>query len=331
MAINPVNIKQVNNLDLNQTNQISTQQNKVVGNNQVNTSVNDSRIGNDTFQANLLKSNIERTISNPVEKSSGLIAQGGSSANLSQKITRTLNAANLTTAQRAKAESIMNRFVSNQSNYQRMGATRRDFLDTYFTGTVISSVKNPNNKVLNNTVEGFAGGKIPIGVSNVQPQSGVLFGTASPEKGVFMNMHQTGGVPAWGNLAQYKFNETLVHEANHFVNDKRVPNPAGNNADRFWNEYRAFVVGRVGAGENPNNLNKRTVLDNLIGANSSYPELRKLYQSDAKLRSVIDKALSGNPNDRFSVNDMRNALVNAGYSSSYITQASNTDNNLNGL
>jgi hypothetical protein len=62
MAVNPVNINQVNNLDLNQTNQTSTQENKVTANNQVNTSVNDSRIGNNAFQAGLAKANLNKSV-----------------------------------------------------------------------------------------------------------------------------------------------------------------------------------------------------------------------------------------------------------------------------
>jgi hypothetical protein len=62
MAINPVNINQLNNVDLNQTNQTSRQQNNVVGNNQVNTSVNDSRIGNNAFQADLTKAALNKSV-----------------------------------------------------------------------------------------------------------------------------------------------------------------------------------------------------------------------------------------------------------------------------
>jgi hypothetical protein len=264
-----------------------------------------------------------------------LVAQSNSSG-ISRTMKSKLDAAGLTKNQRADAEQLLRRFT-NTTSYQEMENSARRFVDNYFTGTIISSVKNPKNRVLANTVEGVAGGKIRLSVSNDPPtvrpngSSTVTYGTAYSD-GIRMNMHPTGGIPSRGSFSQYKFNEILAHEVNHYINDKRVPNPANNNADRFWNEYRAFVVGRVGAGENPNNFNKRVILDNLIGANSSYPELRQLYLSDSRLRAVIDKALSGNPNDRFSVNDMRNALVNdGGYSSLYITQASNTDNNLNGL
>jgi hypothetical protein len=62
MAINPVNVNQLNNLDLNQNNQISTQQNKVTANNQVNTSVNDSKIGNNSFQADLTKAALSKSV-----------------------------------------------------------------------------------------------------------------------------------------------------------------------------------------------------------------------------------------------------------------------------
>jgi hypothetical protein len=66
MAVNPVNTNQLNNLDLSQTNQTSTQENKVTANNEVNTTVNDSRIGNNAFQANLTRANLNEAISQPV-------------------------------------------------------------------------------------------------------------------------------------------------------------------------------------------------------------------------------------------------------------------------
>jgi hypothetical protein len=72
MAINPVNINQLNNVDLNQTNQTSRQQNNVVGDNQVNTSVNDSRIGNNAFQADLAKTSLNKALPN-----TNLVAKNG--------------------------------------------------------------------------------------------------------------------------------------------------------------------------------------------------------------------------------------------------------------
>jgi hypothetical protein len=259
---------------------------------------------------------------------------------LSNTVNSKLNAAGLTPAQKEKAVGILVQFASTPS-YRQITANEtngsgqkggKQFIDNYFTGTVISAVKNPNNTPLNNTVTAIASGKIKIETENtLDPNGSITFGHAGSNS-ISMNMHPQGGIPAAtkGNV-QRQFNTTLIHEVNHYLNDLRVPNKAANNADRFWNEYRAKFVGYVGGGMNPTNVNKRVILDVLIGKNAGYPDLQALYQADPKLKKVIDTALNQNKNATFSVNDMRQALINAGYKTPYIMQSTNTDNNLRDL
>ncbi len=259
---------------------------------------------------------------------------------LSNTVTSKLDAAGLTSAQREKAEGILVDFAKT-SSYRQITANEsngsnqkggKQFIDNYFTGTVISAVKNPNNAPLNNTVNAIASGKIKLETENtLDPNGSITFGHADSNS-ISMNMHPKGGIPAAtkGN-EQRQFNTSLIHETNHYLNDLRVPNKASNNADRFWNEYRAKFVGYVGGGMNPTNANKRVILDVLVGKNAGYPDLQKLYAADPKLKKVIDTALNQNKSDTFSVNDMRKALINAGYKTPYIMQSTNTDNNLRDL
>jgi len=137
-------------------------------------------------------------------------------------------------------------------------------------------------------------------------------------------------------IASNHYLQTLAHEVNHHVNGD---SKAGT-ADRFFDEYRASIVGRETLlGRKLTPAEQKAILSNLVdGTNAAYAHLAKLWVKDENFRNVILHMyatldgvvdLDGTvrvPPATVDIEDARKRLLDAGFKTEYLTKTPNIDN-----
>jgi hypothetical protein len=238
----------------------------------------------------------------------------------------------LTANQRNTALALFDSFIQQPSFTNATGEQQKWLLKRMTTAFVDASrntIDVPANKVnmpLWNTVSAVANGKINIGLYNSEIKGKTSYGYyAHGTNTININTNANGG----GNTKYVDFIDTLAHETNHLLNDKRAQETNAG-ADRLWNEYRSFIVGRVAAGANPRGNTVHGILNTLTS--SAYPKLRALYNQGGAFKNAVDAVRNNTKaTQTFSVDQMRQTLNNLGLGSSYINTATNADNNLSDL
>lgn len=195
----------------------------------------------------------------------------------------------------------------------------------------------PANATLRNTLSQIVDDRIKLVMYQEKPtkigdSTFHEYGSDNPER-VRLNIHpETRAAAAESN----RYLSTLPHEVNHHVNGD---SKAGT-ADRFYDEYRASLVGlETSRGRPLTPAEQLRRLDNLVdGTNDGYTHLAKLYKSDDKFRAVIDgmyATLKGKTDADGKVitapatvdaADARKRLLDAGFKTDYLNKTPNLDN-----
>ncbi len=249
-----------------------------------------------------------------------------------------IQAANLTVKQKNTALGLFDTFVQTKNFTDKTPQEQKWLLGkmtTAFTDAAKNAIDIPQSKVnmpLWNTVQAVATGKINVNLYNKGIQNGTSeYGYYAPRTpaGDTININTNSQV-----ATSYKnFIETLAHETNHLLNEKRDAGLFGAKfgqtpGDTLWNEYRAFVVGKVASGANPKGMTVHNVLNTLTAV---YPKIRDAYNdpNQKAFKDAIDNIRrTTSPTQTFTVNQLRDALKKAGLGSDYLNRTSNTDNNL---
>lgn len=188
--------------------------------------------------------------------------------------------------------------------------------------TAIYSVANPGVASVKNTLEKIVSGEIKIDTYSEAADSKtgeITLGYNNGNGTLNMNTHPDAGNPAFGKNA---FTDTLVHELNHQLNQGA---PHGT-PDQFLNEYRAFYTGLEAVGTTMDGTRLDGIVRNLLG---SYEKIDDLYKSDADFKKFIDDVRTGfgeTPPRLLDPEQMRQALLDAGFSSDYLNTPANIDN-----
>ena len=207
----------------------------------------------------------------------------------------------------------------------------KTFLLEKIRKTSIFSGKSPSNNVARNTLNNIVSGNIPIELTDEKsktcgdPAGGITFGCNLPgSKVVYINKN--------ANDTEYKdFIETLCHETNHALNNSVVL-PA-NVLDKFLNEYRAHIVGKLGRGDLLTAALVKEFLDKLghdrAKTPNSYIELADFYENKKfpDYKALIDKAYKdADKGTLVDAAEMRKRLIAIKYGTPYVVGTNNTDN-----
>ena len=197
------------------------------------------------------------------------------------------------------------------------------------------SIAHPGTTAIRHTLDHVLQGRVTLHLyyANVGPDNLFDFGSAKPGSGVIsMNIDpRTRRVAERDN----EYVDTLVHEANHFLNGKT----SNGTPERFLDEFRAGVVGMEAAQHHPvSPKQQKAIIDNLVdGSNPDYKKLRELYAHDDKFKAVVDgmyATLAGGPDGkghnlpgmRVSPEDARQRLQKLDPDSDYLNKPGNVDN-----
>ena len=214
-----------------------------------------------------------------------------------------------------------NGFLGTGLGGHRVSAEDRTFLLDKLGDAAILNQTSPN-PALGNTLNKIFSGDVKIHTYSEAAEDGrIEFGNNTGNGVLNINKHPDANLPGYG---ANNFADTIVHELNHELNQGA---PHGT-PDQFLNEYRAGYTGNeaAGTGISTSAAQQRDNIDNLI---TGYPRIRDLYNSDAKFKQFIDdvkKGLSETPPRLVDPEQMRQELVNAGFSSDYLNTPGNTDN-----
>lgn len=225
----------------------------------------------------------------------------------------------LNPAQQAQVLNDIDRIAATES-YTDTDDTGKTYLLDNLGNTAIFSASHPNEVAVRNTLDKIASGEIRVETYSeaADPKTGgITLGYTYSNDVIYMNTHPD--TQAFGANA---FTDTLVHEVNH------NQNPGGEHGtpDQFLNEYRAFYVGIDAIGNPPSAQRQDGIIQNLL---DSYPDIKELYDNNANFKQFIDNARAGltkTPPELLNPETMRQALVDAGFSSDYLNTPGNIDN-----
>lgn len=225
----------------------------------------------------------------------------------------------LNATQQAQVLNDLDRIASTES-YTDTDDTGKNYLLDNLGNTSIFSAANPNEVAVRNTLDKIADGEIKVETYSeaADPKTGgITLGYTYSNDVIYMNTH-----PDTQAFGANIFTDTLVHEVNHNQN----PGGAHGTPDQFLNEYRAFYVGIDAIGAPPSAQRQDAIIQNLL---DSYPDIRELYDNNADFKQFIDDARAGfaeNPPRLLEPEAMRQALLDAGFSSDYLNTPGNIDN-----
>lgn len=201
----------------------------------------------------------------------------------------------------------------------------RAYLLDHVGDMAMLSAQDPGNAAISNTLNKVLSGEVKYEFFS-QPSDpktgGTLFGTNSGNGVLRINIHPDANNDAvWG---ANKFTDTTVHELNHQQNQ----GAEHGTPEQFLNEYRAFYVGVDaidGAGA-PDAATQKGFIDNLL---ASYPDIKELYDNNADFKKFVDNAKAGldkTPPETLDPEQMRQALLDAGFDDDYLKKTGNLDN-----
>ena len=196
--------------------------------------------------------------------------------------------------------------------------SRAFFIDR-LGNTAIYSQANPGIASVRNTLDKITGGEIKLDTFSEPPNKtgGITLGYNNGNGTLNINTH-----PYTNNFGSSAFTDTIVHELNHQLN----PGAPHGTPDQFLNEYRAFYTGNEAVGDTLDGQQQTDIVDNLL---SQYPDIDNLYNSNADFKQFIDDAKQGfseTPPVLLDPEQMRQALLDAGFSSDYLNTPGNIDN-----
>ena len=197
------------------------------------------------------------------------------------------------------------------------------------------SAAHPGNTAIRNSLDHVLQGRVTLKLyyADVGPGRVFDFGWSKPGSGIIsMNID-----PRTRREAERHndYVDTLVHEANHFLNGKT----SNGTPERFLDEFRAMVVGMEAAQGHPvSPQQQKEIIDELVdGTNPGYKELHDLYTGDDQFKAVVDgmyATLAGGPDGkghdipgmRVSPEDARQRLQKLDPDSDYLSKPGNVDN-----
>jgi hypothetical protein len=197
------------------------------------------------------------------------------------------------------------------------------------------SAAHPGGTAIRHTLDHVLQGRVTLKLyyADVGPHHVFDFGWSKPGSGIIsMNIDpRTRRVAERDN----EYVDTLVHEANHFLNGRT----SNGTPERFLDEFRAMVVGMEAAQGHPvSPEQQKEIIDELVdGSNLGYKELHDLYTGDDEFKAVVDgmyATLAGGPDGkghdipgmRVSPEDARQRLQKLDPDSDYLSKPSNVDN-----
>lgn len=196
---------------------------------------------------------------------------------------------------------------------------QKTYLLGLIAGTAIYSQENPGNTTVRNTLDKILSGDVRMEAYSDNSASGQYVNGWADDGAIHMNIYANSTRTIEQQI------DTYVHEINHIVNgDTDAGTP-----ERFLDEYRARVVGREAGGRPFSADIQRQSLDQLTSGGGSYQHLNDLYNNDPKFKAVIDAVyadLNKTPPVLTTPEELRQRLLDAGFSSDYLNTPSNLDN-----
>lgn len=228
---------------------------------------------------------------------------------------------NLTEAQQKQVLGDFVRIADSDSYDDAGSDSNKAFLLDNLGNTSILSASEPGNTAVRNTLDKILNNEVTIELYSEASKNGrITFGTNNGNGELRINTH-----PDANNDAAYgknNFTDTIVHELNHQLNQ----GAEHGTPEQFLNEYRAFYVGIDAVDPTPDAATQRDIIDNLI---NGYPKIKELYDNNADFKKFIDDALAGlneTPPKLLDPEQMRQALVDAGFKDDYLQKTGNIDN-----
>ena len=179
--------------------------------------------------------------------------------------------------------------------------------------------------LLDRTMAKIVSGQVPVQLAQMPAgvQAFASNGTVNLNQSATPAVHLGSSLPN-NAPASPNFASDLVHETNHVINNNKTGNPQ----DVFLDEYSAQITGYKALGRPFDKNLQNEILQKIVTQantpNHPYRNIFNFYNSNSAFKNVIDGALKGNR--LFSTEDMRNALRNAGFNSSYLNKPTNPNN-----